>query len=301
MKRTVASVVVLVAFGSFNLAEAGAATVGSGGFGTTLQFSAAPGEINDVTIARSGETYTVTDTINLISPGSGCSSASNPGSTEADHSVICHNPSFPDHLYLELLANLGDMSDSLVVTAEYGDLVVYGEAGNDTITWLPSGDLAANVRYRGSFFSGGDGDDAITASAGIDHIQGGAGADTILAGGGRDFLDGGADPDSIFGGRGHDTITGGGGDDFLNGEVGSDVIDGQANADTIIGDVGKDRLTGGYGPDVLRGGADPDTIYGLGGDDRLFGGAGFDALFGGRGFDLCRLGMGGGTKGGCET
>lgn len=70
MKRTVASVVVLVAFGSFNLAEAGAATVGSGGFGTTLQFSAAPGEINDVTIARSGETYTVTDTINLISPGS---------------------------------------------------------------------------------------------------------------------------------------------------------------------------------------------------------------------------------------
>ena len=84
MKRTVASVVVLVAFGSFNLAEAGAATVGSGGFGTTLQFSAAPGEINDVTIARSGETYTVTDTINLISPGSGCSSASNPGSTEAD-------------------------------------------------------------------------------------------------------------------------------------------------------------------------------------------------------------------------
>ena len=68
--------------------------------------------------------------------------------------MICHNPSFPDHLYLELLANLGDMSDSLVVTAEYGDLVVYGEAGNDTITWLPSGDLAANVRYRESFFSG---------------------------------------------------------------------------------------------------------------------------------------------------
>ena len=278
---------------------ASAATVASvGGNGSTLAFSAAPGEVNDLTISESGGVVVVTDTSNLIAPGYGCQSGGWPGgSTTADHTIYCN----VGHPYVVMTADLGDMADSLVSTAEV-DIVVLGGEGNDAIQFdacgygatihggagddtITVGNGAPPCAYRPhrSIF-GEDGNDVINGTgAGSYAVQGGAGDDTIATGDGNDTIDEGLPAtangaDTISGGAGTDTVT------YENRAAGVRVsLDDVANdgAKREGDDIGSDveNLVGGAGNDVLTGSKRRNVITGGGGRDRLFGLAGADVFF----------------------
>jgi len=183
--------------------------------------------------------------------------------------------------------------------------VVYGGAGNDTITTGDDADIifggTGNDTIDGGIdadtIDGGDGDDVIIGGEGSDTIDGGAGDDTIYAGlapGSPDALnipDDGTGPfgpdlvpnngmDTVHGGDGNDSIYGADDNDTLYGDAGDDYIDGGIDDDTIDGGSGNDTLIGGQGDDTIIGGADRDIIYGAAGDiiDGSESGDDFDTL-----------------------
>lgn len=115
-----------------------------------------------------------------------------------------------------------DSSQSSGFTGAQPDLVINGDAGNDTIN-------ATILGNKGSFdIDGGDGNDTITitspyTSAGVHLIDGGTGKDTIT---------GSDDWDNIAGGTGEDTIIASGGvDDYWGG---SNTGGGDGSADTFV-------------------------------------------------------------------
>ncbi|MEM8873741.1 MAG: PKD domain-containing protein [Planctomycetota bacterium] len=112
---------------------------------------------------------------------------------------------------------------------------------------------------------GGDGDDNLTVSTGINipvRIFGNDGNDTI-AGGERN--------DTLFGGAGNDDITGRGGNELIHGDAGADLIRagngddrivGYGENDSIYGENGNDWIDAGQGNDFADGGAGSDQIFG---------------------------------------
>jgi Ca2+-binding RTX toxin-like protein len=179
---------------------------------------------------------------------------------------------------IELAANLGDLSDRLVI---------YGTAGNDTIAPGQNG-VAID--------SDGDLDITISPSAfpieihalgGDDFVngrgQGGAGLHylgplTITGGEGADELVGSTDPDVLDGGPGNDTINAQAADDLLTGGPGNDFLTASEGNDKLVGGPGADSLSGGYGDDVLDGDdGEADTSFNGGpGTDTLYYDAGLD-------------------------
>jgi Ca2+-binding RTX toxin-like protein len=83
-----------------------------------------------------------------------------------------------------------------------GKILVYGQAGNDTINIDPK-------ITRTAFIYGEDGKDSITGGAGNDVIIGGNGNDTVNGGDGRDILIGDNDSDNLNGGNGDDILIAG--------------------------------------------------------------------------------------------
>lgn len=105
------------------------------------------------------------------------------------------------------------------VTADLGDtttipVVIYGGAGNDTLT-------------------GGAGADRIYGQAGNDIIDGSAGNDKLYGGSGNDTLIGGRGDDRLYGGWGMDTLRGSDGIDRLAGEGGVDTVYFEPDRDRI--------------------------------------------------------------------
>ncbi|MBN9522042.1 tandem-95 repeat protein [bacterium] len=94
-----------------------------------------------------------------------------------------------------------------------GDVVVYGQAGTDSISVLTQ--KIGNTTYsvtRPVYLFGGDGADSLIAT--------GAAAGAVLSGGtGNDSLTGGGANDVLIGGGGDDTLRGGNGSDVLVGGV----------------------------------------------------------------------------------
>ncbi len=147
---------------------------------------------------------------------------------------------------------------------------------------------------------GGEGNDYICASGGINH--------RIYGYGGNDFIAGDTEKDEIHAGAGDDTVHGGRGDDTIHGDSGNDILFGDAGDDTVHGDDGKDEIHGGDGDDTLIGGAGTDIMFGDGGDDTIYGdkkhdsvsgsddiidgGEGNDRIFGGGGNDTVKGGIG---------
>ena len=184
-----------------------------------------------------------------------------------------------------------------------GDVVVDGEAGDDTLIGSGLGDL----------------------------LDGGGGTDTLRGGGGSDLLQPGPGAGDVTGGKGHDTVTvegnaswtinderilrlttdsleialssveaavvtAGNGDDtlsgasfsgslFLFGGRGDDRIQSGARHDTLDGGDGNDYLDSGAGNDLLEGRAGADALRGGEGNDELRGGPGDDTCTGGPGAD----------------
>jgi Ca2+-binding RTX toxin-like protein len=92
-----------------------------------------------------------------------------------------------------------------------GGVIVYAQAGNDTVT-LVGMDFGSTVEFtRVSMIYGGGGNDVLnaTASTVLAILLGGAGDDDLRGGSGRDLLIGGAGADVITAGGGEDILIGG--------------------------------------------------------------------------------------------
>ena len=122
-----------------------------------------------------------------------------------------------------------------------GTFVLYGEGGNDTLNAAGVfGVDPINILYGGDgadlingwlvdLLYGGAGNDTITSQGGNDLLDGGLD---------NDSLDGGADNDTLFGGDGNDTLNGGNDNDTLDGGNGDDSMVGGAGTDVDIVDFG---------------------------------------------------------------
>lgn len=131
-----------------------------------------PGERNDLSIVREGETLVIRDAGAPLTAGDRCTA-------QADGSVRCPGAS------LSVLAGDGD------------DKVVDGAAG--TVDGGPGND----VLVSGGTVSGGDGNDALAGGVSLD---GGAGDDVLSAGDGPQTLTPGPGGDRVTAGAGDDLI-----------------------------------------------------------------------------------------------
>jgi Ca2+-binding RTX toxin-like protein len=114
------------------------------------------------------------------------STVTNPGSTV----FTLAGASFNKAQTTEIHVRLGDGNDSFTSSTILGkNLLVFGGAGNDTIT----GGSGANTLY------GGAGNDTITGGSGANTLYGGAGNDTLTGGGTTNILDGGTGNDTLIG------------------------------------------------------------------------------------------------------
>jgi len=158
--------------------------------------------------------------------------------------------------------------------AKVGELMLYGDQGNDTITNNSS--IPSHIRGEG----------------GNDTIYGGSSDDTIYGdgstqqSGGQNKLYGRGGNDHLYGGDLHDELWGGIGDDDLYGESGDDYLYGQDGKDELFGDGGNDFLFGGLHDDEIWGGNGDDFLWGEGGNDLLVGEGGSDHLYGGADKDI---------------
>ncbi|MDD4888483.1 MAG: FG-GAP-like repeat-containing protein [Phycisphaerae bacterium] len=118
---------------------------------------------------------------------------------------------------------------NVTVGAGIGLVNVSTLAGDDTV------DLTNLTTGVPTAIDGGDGNDTLTGTPGVDYLRGGFGND------------------SLFGLAGADTLDGGPGNDLLNGGLGDDMILYGDNSDTGTwnGGDGNDTVEGGDGTDVL--------------------------------------------------
>ncbi len=274
--------------------------------GTTLQFTAAAAETNNVTVTRGANFFTVADPGSTITPTAPCIA------------VNANTATCPVAGVTDVNVSLVDGNDQATIdpTVTQVGVTLQGGDGNDTLTGATSADT----------LQGGPGNDTVNGLGGDDQLTGGAGDDTLVGGDGDDSLSGGSGRDSVQGGAGDDTIPDAGADtdpDSFSGGAGTDLIDysdaavgvtvtldglandggageadnvgadiedvtGTAKADTITGSASANELNGGSGNDTLSGGAGSDGLNGARGNDTLDGGPGIDALAGGPGNDTLR-------------
>jgi Ca2+-binding RTX toxin-like protein len=238
-------------------ARASSVSVHPSNFGLALDYAAATGEVNDVSISRDATgSYVVEDLGAALAPGAGCVGV------DANH-ARCGGTGVQT-----VQVRLGDGNDELTIADSaypqpLGDLPVSadGGAGADTLR-------------------GGIGPDSLRGGSGDDPlISGGGGSDSMLGEGGNDTMDGGDGNDNpISGGDGDDTIFGGNGNDVgVNGDRDNDTVDGGPGDDDVRGGPGADSVLGGEGDDRLEipGQFEPDPTAG---DDSLDGGPGDDVL-----------------------
>jgi Ca2+-binding RTX toxin-like protein len=263
---------------------ASAKVVGTNG----VQFNAAAGQANALTITISGRTVTLADRV-ALKPGKGCKKVTNTKvkcttskkTTKLNVSLGDKNDTLTNKTGVYLLANGGTGNDTMKggsgadqLQGAAGNDKLYGYAGNDALFGQDGND----------YVYGGVGNDSIDAGNGNDRVLGEAGNDSIVGQAGNDSLDAGIGNDEVAGGRGNDTIFGQAGNDIVAGENGADTINGGDGNDTIGGGADSDRIIGGNGNDVLFGdngsGSGSDTINGGAGADRVLGEAGNDRISG---------------------
>ena len=218
--------------------------------------------------------------------------------------------------------------DDTIIGSNFGDDVIYGGDGADSIT--SNGALSFG---NGDLVYGGDGDDIINTdllSGGVSTI-----ADTVFGGAGNDFIVGAIfsvgthrPTDSLFGGTGNDTIDGNGGPDSIDAGAGNDLVIAREGADTVDGGSGIDTIDftagasvsfdmttgattmthalgsdiesninfenviGTSGSDTITGTSDANVIETGAGNDTIFAGGGDDELIAGAGDDSVDGGAG---------
>ena len=260
-------------------------------------FTAAPGERNQIVVAREGAG-------GVVLRDGGAVVQTGPGCTAIDaHTVRCGAPA--------VAIDAGDRDDSVTVpSVPASGSEVHGGDGDDSLTG--SGRLAGGPGAdtltgspAGDVLLGGTGDDVLRAGAGDDQLIGDGDGELKAspdAGGGDDTIDGGDGQDLVLyigrragvrvdlaagtAGRGDERdrlssiedVIGGLGADVLLGDGGPNVLEGHPGDDRLDGRAGNDTLSGGHGTDTLRGGAGDDALNTRERVDRLFGGSGDDTL-----------------------
>jgi RTX calcium-binding nonapeptide repeat (4 copies) len=276
------------------LAPAGTASASTISGGSTVTYTAAPGEANKVLVSvLDAGTLSVWDSgARITSASGGCEVvSSDPFAGDTAH---CPLPS-------AVVADLGDRDDSYwdwdgpsTVDAGHGnDNPLFGKGGDDVIR----GGIGSDLLY------GQEGDDTLDGGPGDDYLEGVPcwcedeaithGADTYIGGGGSDSVtyEGRSEnlalsPDGVA----NDGASGEGdniGPDVLSivGGHGADILTGNAARNALAGGEGDDALTGGGGDDNLGGGTGNDRLTGNAGQDTLGGDDGDDVLDGGEGVD----------------
>ena len=239
--------------------------------GATINYTAASGEANVVTVTQpNAATLVVRDTgIGSMTDADGVGGCA----------VIGNRADCPAAGVTRLVIATNDLNDSAVVSAALTTLT------NDLL-------------------DGGLGTDSLAAGAGTDTLRGNDGNDTLRGDDGNDVLDGGTGPDVMIGGAQTDNATyatrttavnvrinnvaddgdasdGAGTRDDVRTDV--ENVTGGSGADTITGSVLDNSLAGGAGVDTLRGSTGTDRLIGGTQDDVLDGGTGPDDTFGGSG------------------
>ena len=168
----------------------------------------------------------------------------------------------------------GDDRSNLLIGA-YGDDVIYGQGGADTITDDGFAGLEGYPRPEGGttrdYLRGGDGDDSVSGGEDFDDINGNQGNDTVHGDDGDDWVVGGKDDDVLYGDDGSDLVYGNLGNDTGDGGAGNDLVRGGQGDDSLAGGDGNDWLSGDLGSDTISGGAGADVFH-------TFGEAGVDRV-----------------------
>ncbi|WOX11629.1 calcium-binding protein [Streptomyces sp. N50] len=257
------------------------ASVTTDSAGRRIQYTAAPGQTNKVTVTvtsgdRVHRTYVIDDVVPItIESGTPCTRPDSADLTrisctgERTDSVLAMSLADGDDTVTYTNAtgqngttgqvDLGSGNDRSTDTTTSGFHEVYGGPGDDTITGVGT-----------MWVQGGDGKDTIHVGA-HSHAMGENGVDTIYADGDGAMADGGRGNDFLYGGPGgqllqggtdgNDTIRGGTGNDQLYGQTGNDILYGNSGNDTIYGNSGNDQLYGGPGTDTLSGGPGRNVVH----------------------------------------
>jgi Ca2+-binding RTX toxin-like protein len=158
----------------------------------------------------------------------------------------------------------------------FQDMVATGTAGNDVFTAWASYDIAWVVSstipetYEQDWIIyGGAGNDTLTGGDEDDHVDGGSDNDVLYGMDGEDYLTGGNGNDVLYGGAMADTLHGGAGSDYLYGGAGDDDLMGEEGiwaayegayaTEFLVDKTGHDYLDGGAGNNRLYGGYGSDT------------------------------------------
>jgi len=252
---------------------------------TTLNVRAQGNETNRILVTYSSglDQYTVTDTAGITAQGT-CAQV-NPTT------VNC-----PGVGIATISVDAGNGNDRV-------------ELSRATVPASVEGDLDGG--QRNDTLIGSDGVDVLDGGSGSDSLNGNGGADELRGGGGRDTVsyagrlvgvsvtigsgtanDGnaldqtGAKRDDVD--KSVEAVVGTGAADSLTGDRSAETLQGGGGNDTLRGNGGDDRLLGHAGNDLLAGGGGDDLLFGFAGNDRLLGRAGNDRLGGGGGNDRLR-------------
>lgn len=127
------------------------------------------------------------------------------------------------------------------------------------------------VQIKEGFSLGTFGNDIIYGGEGDDTLRALPGDDIVCGWGGNDYLVGELGDDTLYGGEGNDRLDGSIGNDILHGEAGDDELYGQIGNDILAGGAGNDCLYGGVGDDtyIFRRGDGQDRLREGGGNDTL--------------------------------
>jgi Ca2+-binding RTX toxin-like protein len=267
-----------------------------------IRYLAEPGERNLPVITRDGDSYLITDEVDLV-PGAGCVA-------EAGGAVRC-TPT--PNLSSFVRVRLGDRDDRVRIAGPAWS-VLYGGPGNDRLVGAPDGPTTfdggpGNDRMLGGhswdgFLEGRapNGADTMASLANGVAVNGSAVIDTVDYRlrrnavhvtldavrddgevGERDLI--GPNVHGVEGGYWADVLVGGPGDDYLDGHDRRDVLKGKGGNDTLQGDSlvvnlkdTADRLYGGPGDDIMQGGSGPDFFLGGSGEDSVMAGPGNDGV-----------------------
>lgn len=262
-----------------------------------LQYTAAPGEVNDLEIRLDAGGVTLRDAGRALA-AKGCE--------QIDASTArCGSG---DSLAVKLadgddVARVVDTRPPPTDAAPGPDVSIEAGAGADSLTGGPADEVFTDGGGgEPDRFAGGGGSDRVSYAGRKTPVRITVGApgedvfdsiETLEGGSGADVLTGDAGPNGLWGGPGEDTLRGLAGRDDLDGDAGSDRLYGGPGNDLLSGDsftsgLGRDLLDGGRGDDFLDLSVADDAVFSVGGPsfatstdgrrDTVRGGPGYDAF-----------------------
>jgi Ca2+-binding RTX toxin-like protein len=224
-------------------AQAASTGVASVVSATKVQYKAASGKANKVTVTRSGRTFTIDDVV-TVKAGKGCKAV------KGDKTKVrCTTSKTPDWFRVYTY----DKNDTITNKTDLG-MTARGGSGNNIISGGPKHDELFADGGNDKIYGAG-GNDYIYADSGNDYVSGGTGENELLGGPGNDTIQGGPSFDRINPGTGNDVARGGAGGDYFEESSGKDVLYGDAGSDEFF-----QNESDGRGAQDMHGGADWDVV-----------------------------------------